>query len=127
MTHFEPEPKILEVYDNHKEKLLGQLSDEDLLLELRRRKRIGRVQVEQVIEGYRREFGSEPPREYMISQLMKEAGHEVGRQILSHGVKIPGMKIEEGHFEIPGMPSMREYHTKDLRYYIPLNFVVEKP
>jgi hypothetical protein len=129
MTHFEPNPtdKILQVFEGDKEHLLSKLSDEDLLLELRRRKRLARVQTEYVLEGWRRYLGYEPPREYIISKLMKEAGHEVGRQILSHGVKLTGMKIEEGYFEIPGRPRMRDYHTKDLRYFIPFNFVVEKP
>jgi hypothetical protein len=127
MTHFEPEPKILEVYDNHKEKLLGQLSDEDLLLELRRRKRLAHLQVEYIVEGWRRVMGDAAPKEYILPQLMKQIAHEIGVNLSTEHTKIPGMKIEEGHFEIPGMPRMREYHTKDLRYFIPFNFVVEKP
>ena len=127
MTHFEPEPKILEVYDNHKEKLLGQLSDEDLLLELRRRKRLARLQAEYIVEGWRREYNAVPPKEYILPQLMKQIAHEIGVHLSTGHTKVPGMKIEEGHFEIPERPRMGDYHTKDLRYFIPFNFVVEKP
>lgn len=127
MTHFEPTPEVLKVYDNVKEHLLSQLTDEDLLLELRRRKRLARVQAEYVLEGWRRYLGNEPPKEYILPQLMKQMAHEIGVHLATGHTKIPGMKIEEGYFEIPGRPRMKEYHTKDLRYYIPFNFVVEKP
>ena len=129
MTHFEPNPKdgIFQVIEGDKEHLLSKLTDEDLLLELRRRKRLARVQSEYVIEGWRRHLGDEPPKEYMLSQLMKQMAYEISSHLATGHTKIPGMKIEEGYFEVPGRPSMGEYHTKDLRYYIPFNFVVEKP
>lgn len=127
MTHFEPTPEVLQVYDNVKEHLLSQLTDEDLLLELRRRKRLARVQAEWVIDGWRRAMDAAPPKEYILPQLMKQMAHEIGVHLATGHTKIPGMKIEEGHFETPGRPRMEEYHTKDLRYYIPFNFVVEKP
>lgn len=127
MTHFEPTPEVLQVYDNVKENLLSQLTDEDLLLELRRRKRLARVQAEYIVEGWRRVMGDAAPKEYILPQLMKQIAHEIGVHLSTGHTKIPGMKIEEGHFEIPGRSHMRDYHTKDLRYYIPFNFVVEKP
>ena len=127
MTHFEPTPEVLQVYDNVKEHLLSQLTDEDLLLELRRRKRLARVQAEWVIDGWRRAIDAAPPKEYILPQLMKQMAHEIGVHLATGHTKIPGMKIEEGHFETPGITRMEQYHTKDLRYYIPFNFVVEKP
>lgn len=129
MTHFEPTPtdKILQVFEGDKEHLLSKLSDEDLLLELRRRKRLARVQAEWVVDGWRRHLGDDPPKEYILPQLMKQMAHEIGVHLATGHTKIPGMKIEEGYFESPERPRMREYHTKDLRYYIPFNFVVEKP
>lgn len=129
MTHFEENSKdrVFQIYEGDKEHLLSKLSDEDLLLELRRRKRLARVQSEYVIEGWRRHLGDETPKEYILTQLMKQMAHEIGVHLATGHTKIPGMKIEEGHFEIPERPRMGDYHTKDLRYYIPFNFVVEKP
>ena len=82
MTHFEPDRKVLEVYDNVKEHLLSQLTDEDLLLELRRRKRLARLQAEYIVEGWRREYNAVPPKEYILPQLMKQIAHEIGVSLL---------------------------------------------
>lgn len=128
MTSFEPElPSILEVYDE-KDHALKSFSDNDLLLELRRRGRLQRIVQEQVIEGWRRAHGAVPPQDYIITRLMRDAGYAIGAHLSAGSLKVPGMKIEEGRFEIPGMRRMDgDYHTPDLRYRIPFNFVVDKP
>lgn len=127
MTHFEPNPDILQTYDREKEELLSRLTDDDLLLELRRRKRLARIQAERVIEGWRINYGHCPPKEYILTELMKQMAYDIGMRISVGEIKVPGMKIEEGHFEIPGMPRREQSTRKDLRYFIPFNFVVEKP
>ena len=128
MTSFEPEPEVLQVYDGDKDQKLRSLSDNDLLLELRRRGRLQRIVQEQVIEGWRRAHGAVSPQDYIITRLMRDAGYAIGAHLSAGSLKVPGMKIEEGRFEIPGMRRMDgDYHTPDLRYRIPFNFVVEKP
>jgi len=127
MTHFEPNPDILQTYDREKEELLSRLTDDDLLLELRRRKRLARIQTERVIEGWRIDYGNFPPKEYILIEMMKQMAYDIGMRISVGEIKVPGMKIEEGRFEIPGKPRMDgDYTTPDLRYRIPFNFVVEK-
>lgn len=106
-----------------KEQELKKFTDDDLLLELRRRKRLARVEADHVISGMHREFGHEPPRDYILPRMMREAGYEVGTRLLRGEFKIPGMKEEEGYFD----DRPRYLGKKDFRYFIPFNFVVEKP
>lgn len=128
MTHFEPpiEKPILEVYNHEKEELLRRLTDEDLLLELRRRKRLARVQSEWVLEGWRIDHGATPPQNYILDSLMKGMAYEIAHGLSSGRTKLPGMKIERGRFESPLRPRL-ESSALDVRYFIPFNFVVEKP
>jgi hypothetical protein len=128
MTHFEPpiEKPILEVYSHEKEELLRRLTDEDLLLELRRRKRLARVQSEWVLEGWRIDHDAAPPQSYILDDLMKNIAYGISRDISSGRTKLPGMKIESGRFESPFGPRP-ESSALDIRYFIPFNFVVEKP
>jgi hypothetical protein len=127
MTHFEPEvPSILEIYDE-KHHVLQSFSDNDLLLELRRRKRLARTQAEWVVEGWRIDRGAAPPAHYVIESLLRGTTHEIAARLSSGQEKLPGMKIERGRFDMPGRPRIDISSTPDVRYYIPFNFVVEKP
>lgn len=117
-----------EIADNQlKSQELKKFSDEDLLLELRLRKRLVRTQAEWVVEGWRIDHDSAPPKEYIIDSLMKAMAYEISRNISGGQTKLPGMKIERGRFEMPERPRIDLSFTPDIRYYIPFNFVVEKP
>lgn len=101
---------------------LRKFSDDDLLLELRRRGRFARVETSHTIEGWRLAFGSAPPREYILKSLFKELGVVISERVIPGQVKIPGMKEEKGFFT----DRPRYSGHQDLRYTIPLNFVVDK-
>lgn len=100
-------------------KKLKELTDEELLMELRRRGRLRRVVVEQIIPGFRVHMSSCPPDEYMISKMAQEVGYEIGQKLLAGRFKIPGNRIERGKFI--NNPDIYQ----DKKFILPLNFVVE--
>lgn len=103
---------------------LREFTDEELLMELRRRNRLKRVESNHIIEGWRLALGpnANPPDEYLRIRLAEQVGRRIGEAVVSRTFKIPGDRVEEGFFtEYPERSNFR----KDKRFIFPLNFVVE--
>lgn len=97
-----------------------QFTDEELLLELRRRGRLKRLEGQFIQEGWRKEHG--PPEEYILRRLCRDIGDQIGIEVAAKKFQLIGQKREEGHF-LPGPYTSRHL---DVRYRIPFNFVVDK-
>lgn len=97
-----------------------QFTDEELLMELRHRGRLKRLEGQFIQEGWRKESG--PPEEYIFRRMCREIGDEIGLNVAAKKLKLPGQKVEQGHF-LPGPYTSRHL---DIKYRVVLNFVVEK-
>lgn len=97
--------------------ILDPITDEQLIAEIRRRGRVQRLEASYILEGWKIAQGSSPPDDYIIERLYRQIGHA----LWCKSPRLPGIKIEEGHF------IASSYHTKDRKFTIPINFVVEKP
>ena len=97
---------------------LRRFSDEDLLLELRRRKRFARIQYSCVIPRHiTKAEGVNAPDDYVFQRMFSELGRELASKYLGGELPLPGMKRErenETHF------------TYLEKFTIPMNIVVEK-
>ena len=100
--------------------LTQQFTDEELLLELRRRGRLKTLMGEFVQEGCREEHC--PPEEYILRRLCRDIGDQIGIEVAAKKFQLIGQKREEGHF-IPGPYTSRHL---GVRYTVPFNFVVDK-
>lgn len=98
---------------------LQPFTDLQLLLELRRRKRLGRVVATTIIPGYTLERGNDVPVEYQMHQTFKQAAHNAAEAWLK-GTVPTGAKIERGHFE----DRPRGHEALDRRVLLPLNYVI---
>lgn len=115
MHDYEQESRRLQVQQE-----LRRFSDEDLLLELRRRKRFMRLEYNAVVPRRisRTCDDLNAPDSYVYPRLFREMGWEISQKYLMGDLKIPGMKREKEN-ETP--------FGYDERFIIPLNIVVEKP
>lgn len=96
---------------------LVDITNEELLMEVRRRDLLGRVDAHEIIPGWRIAMGSHPPDDYVFTRLGRLLGEKISVW------KLPGKKIQEGHFLDPVHP----YHTKDRKLTLVFNFVKENP
>lgn len=97
---------------------LRRFSDEDLLLELRRRKRFARIQYSCVIPRHiTKAEGVNAPDEYVFPRMFSELGRELARSYLGGQLPLPGMKREHENVT----PFSYNEH-----FVIPMNIVVEK-
>lgn len=101
---------------------LAQFTDEELLLELRHRERLKRIEADYIIEGWRLRMGEGafPPDEYIQINLAKCIGEKIGHGILAGKFKVPGQRVERGGFQMFTDPV-----EPDKKFILPLNFVVE--
>jgi hypothetical protein len=97
-----------------------RFTDEELLLEIRRRGRTMRIVTEHITPGYQMRFGEAPPDEYIWPRLGRDIGYQIGERIAAKLLKIPGQRTEMGFFS----PQFGEIH-KDKKFILPLNFIVE--
>ena len=97
---------------------LQKFNDDELLLELRRRKRFARIQYTGFIPRYiTKAEGVNAPDDYVFPRMFSELGRELARKYLGGELPLPGMKRErenETHF------------TYLEKFTIPMNIVVEK-
>jgi hypothetical protein len=103
-------------------KLLRQFTDEELLMELRHRNRLKRIEADHIIEGWRIDHKAVPPDEYIKIRLAQEVGRKIGDSVVRKDIKIPGDRVEEGFFT--DFPERSDWR-KDKKFVFPLNFVVE--
>jgi hypothetical protein len=94
----------------------ANLSDEDLLIELRNRKRIGRVVGESVAPARYVEMGM--PEIIQVEDVFKNVGRELFRLYHWEGQRMPGLKIERGYFEHLGDPLGRDRRVRVVFNYI---------
>lgn len=97
--------------------MLESVTDEELLLAARHRGLFRRVEASHVIAGWQINSGSYPPPEYVQARLGRMIGEKIGEV---HWSEIPGARIERGSF------LNTVYHTQDMKFTLPVNFVVEK-
>lgn len=99
-----------------------RFTDEELLLEIRRRGRIYRIVAEHVNPGFLIRFGNAPPDDYIWSRLGREIGYQIGDRVAAGLLKLPGVRTEMGFFSESGDDT---YIHKDKKFILPLNFIVE--
>ena len=103
---------------------LREISDLDLLLELRRRGLMARFEAEFIVEGWRRDFkGSEPPREYVFTRLSRGIAEDLAFKVMTEQIHLPGKQEKELPWSSGQFPSKQ----KSLRYYLPVNVIVMNP
>jgi hypothetical protein len=91
-------------------------TDTELLLELRRRGRLNRVEAFTVAPGYSVSNGY--PLEHQMSGTFRELGHELCKAHLA-GRKLTGFKVEHGDFGRFGNSG-----TPDRKITVPCNYVI---
>lgn len=88
---------------------LRTLSDNDLLLELRLRGRLGRVERKMVIGGHHANAGY--PEDRQVVQTFQSLGFQLGEQQAREGISLPGCSVKFGHYndgpKYDGMPMDR--------------------
>lgn len=97
-----------------------RFTDEDLLIELRRRGRTERIVTEHVNPGHLVHYGNAPPDDYVWSLLGREIGYQIGNRIAGGLLRVPGQRTQMGFFS----SQLGEIH-KDKKFILPLNFIVE--
>lgn len=123
MTKFEPYDDTPGVTDETSEDYIRQMrlehhySDDELLLELRRRGRIARVEAADVVPGG---YVDDIKLDYQFHRVFSMAADEIARQIGTHE-RIPGASVEivDDRYRSPGFPPGR-------RMRMALNVIVEK-
>lgn len=102
-------------------RLQGEYTDEELLLELRRRGRIARVDAHTITPG--RYVSEGFPMEEQVRDTYRQAAQTLAELHLlgKHG---PGCKWEEGHFE--GTSRTFIGSPKDRKLTVVVNYIVEK-
>lgn len=103
--------------DDRKRALLDQLTDDDLLNELRSRKRLFRLEAETIAPESAVRSGY--PLTEQILNTFRQIGHEVGRRA-SAGLPVPGCKEDS----VKGDGVTRSPYETGRRYTAVLNFVV---
>lgn len=97
---------------------LKKFTDDELLLELRRRKRFARIQYSCIVPRYITEAeGVNAPDEYVFPRMFSELGRELARSYLVGELPLPGMKRER--------ENVTPFSYNE-RFIIPMNIVVEK-
>ena len=102
------------------QRVLSQFSDVELLLELRRRKRLGRVTAEAVVPGDAVAQGY--PLDAQLRKAYDRIGNELNRQHQPDR-QPPGCKLETGSFQ-PYFSGRFGSETKDRKVTLVLNYVV---
>lgn len=118
MPYFEPmNPAYVTPYDPG-QRLLEQFSDLELLLELRKRKRLGRVTAEETVPGRYVDQGY--PLDGQIHEAYKRIAWELNKAHQPDR-QPPGCKLETGRF-MNGGPFLGE--PRDRKVTLVLNYVV---
>lgn len=123
MTKFEPYDDTLNVTDETSEDYKRQMrlehhySDDELLLELRRRGRIARVEAADVVPGG---YVDDVKLDYQFHRVFSMAADEIARHIGTHE-RMPGATVRpvKSVYALPEMPAGREMRMA-------LNVIVEK-
>ena len=115
-VHFEaspPDEKALKL-----QMLFKDVTDTDLLLELRRRGRIGRVDYHLVVPSYAVAQGY--PVEDQIRHCYKGLGNALGVK-LNGEITLPGSKVEYGRFD--DFPGCGDPHQRDRKVTLVVNYI----
>lgn len=118
MPHFEPQT-VLTVSQEMREELLQTFSDEDLLLELRRRGRLARVDVENIVPDRYLKDGM--PVDYQIDRAWREFAHEAARLHIN-GLAPTGAKVENVRGDNKTVPAFET--GRRVRFAV--NYVVDR-
>lgn len=120
MESFEPSPEWSAMPEPEEKlaRLAQEYTDDQILLEARRRGLLMRVEAQTVAPSYAVEAGF--PLAEQIVKTMDAAAYEAAKTCLSVGRQPRGMKVDLA--DDPGCP----YGGKHRRVRIPLNFVVER-
>ena len=120
MTHFEPQsPDMIGQWDERLERLQHGYSDEELLIELRRRGRLARVEGEDIAPEYAVKDGM--PLEYQIERVWHSITHECARLHMSNTIPT-GAKLDT----VMGDGVSRPQHEKGRRVRFAVNYVVDR-
>lgn len=111
------EPKFEDTKFDLREKF-KVFSDDDLLLELRRRGRIGRVDYHTIAPSYAVQAG------YPLEEQLIETYRHLGNALLRKAHPMPGFKNENGNF-LDAFPYPAS--AKDRKVTVVLNFILDKP
>lgn len=95
-----------------------EISDKELLLEVRRRGLSRRIESSLTISGIRRKRGVDPNHSRsMVESLVESNCAEITRMLNSGEIYFPGFKIEDRF--LPG-----DIDTPSLVFHLPMNFIV---
>jgi len=119
MTHFEPESTQLGEYDEKTMRLEHDYTDEDLLIELRRRGRLARVECENIVPD--RYVTDGLAIEYQIKNAWRDIAQEAAR-LHVQGRAPTGAKVENVQGNGLSMPPSE----KGRRIRFAVNYVVDK-
>ena len=120
MTHFEPQQTdMVEKRHERIERLQGEYSDEELLIELRRRGRLARVEGEDIAPEYAVKDGM--PLDYQIGRVWRSIAHECARHHMSNTIPT-GAKVDT----VMGDGVSRPHHEKGRRVRFAVNYVVDR-
>jgi hypothetical protein len=120
MTHFEPQsPDMIGQSDERLERLQHGYSDEELLIELRRRGRLARVETEVVVPQRYVEDGF--PIEMQIKKAWREFAYEAARLHVG-GTKPTGAKVDT----VVGDGVTRSPLERSRRVRFAVNYVVDR-
>ena len=116
MAQFEPPSDAIEDYDSMKFALQNSYADEDLLLELRRRGRLGRIEAHDAMPV---RFCTDVPIELQIGRAWMVAAREVASAHVKGRVP-PGCKVEtKSH-----LPGVSFPHDGERVVTVVLNYVI---
>lgn len=99
---------------------LRRFSDVDLLLELRRRGRFGRVEAHTIVPG-RYIYDEKPELSYPLDRQISDAYRNIGEELNKahkHDRQPPGCKVERGRFELGSIKA------DDRKVTLVVNYVV---
>lgn len=120
MTKFEPEvDNLIMQMDEKTIRLQHDYSDDELLIELRRRGRIARVECENIAP--KRYIAAGMPLDYQIERAWREIAQEAARLHIG-GRKPTGVKVETVQGDNISMPPSE----KGRRVRFAVNYVVDK-
>jgi hypothetical protein len=119
MRHAAEHPVCEYCGDRNKQEQLAlatvDLSDEDLLMELRNRKRIGRIVGQHVAPAHDVLQGI--PEDYQVERALMGAAADLF-QLHQSGQRMPGFKVETGRFTHRGDPLGRDRCVRVVLNYI---------
>lgn len=119
MTHFEPASSELGEFDEKTFRLQNHYSDEELLVELRRRGRLARIEGENIAPE--RFVSDGMPVSYQIERVWRQIAEEAARRHVS-GTKPTGEKVENVMGD--GLAGPRFETGRRVRFA--LNYVVDR-